>query len=785
MPSSNQARKSNRLALMAFCAVSAIMIADAAQAKPPAKASLAATLAPLSDSQIEARANALLSQMTIEEKLGQLNIPLLFGDTPTLSKPIDNGVSAGRIGSVGMIERAATANRLQKLAMENTRLKIPLLFGFDAIHGFKTIFPVNLGLAASWDPELEKKAQSISAAEASANGVRWVFSPNVDIVRDPRFGRMVETSGEDPYLGAAMATAQVEGFQGAYLGEPNHVMAQVKHFAGYGAVMGGRDQDEVNLSESDLWNVYLPPFKAGLDAGAGAVMSAYTAVNGVPATGNKWLLTDVLRHDWNFKGIVSSDNNSVADLKIHGFAKDSTDAAIRGITAGVDIEMNNGPVYWKLQGALASGGVTQQTIDDAVRRVLETKIRLGLFEHPYVDEKHALDVQGDPAHRIEARIAAERSAVLLQNSNNLLPLKASGLHSVAVIGSLADSKRDTLGSWAFNGDVNETVTILQAIKDRLGNKVAITYAPGVRTERVVWQSPMAGIYGDPALPSFDADAEFAKALEAAKAADVVVMALGENQDMSGEAASRATLDLPGRQLELLKAVAQTGKPIVIVLMNGRPLDLSEARKYAPAILDVWYPGTSGGTAVVNLLFGDAVPGGKLPFTWPVNAAQIPMVYDHLRTQSPFNAAKRYWDIPSAPLYPFGYGLSYSTFAIDQLSLDKQTATVGDTITVSATVKNTGTVKADEVAELYIHQQYGSAARPVKELKGFERISLNPGESRVVSFKLSPKELTYWSTAQKAFVLEPSTYDVWVGDSSEGGAHATFDLTGTARTMTQP
>lgn len=768
------------LKIATFCSVIALsaccLVATTASAQ--AQAQMLPSKPQLSDAEVSRRVDQILSQMTLDEKVGQLSIPLYFNSSPGKPNSLDQAIAKGKFGSVGFVMDAATANRLQKLNLENSRLKIPLLFGFDVVHGFRTVFPSNIGLAASWDPSLVKDVQAVAAREVSAAGVHWVFAPNVDIVRDPRFGRIVEGSGEDPYLGAAMAAAQVQGFQGDYIGAPGHVVAQLKHYAGYGAVLGGRDNDEVSLPETDLWNVYLPPFKAGIDAGAGGIMTAYTSLNGVPATGNSWLVTDVLRKTWGFKGFVSSDNNSVTDLKTghHGLTASDADSAVRAINAGVDIEMSNAPAYARLAEAVASGKVSQRTLDDAVRRVLEIKIRLGTFERPYVDERAAAAILNDPSHRELARVAAQRSTVLLQNTGNFLPLATPGLKSIAVIGPLADSQRETLGNWVFNQDNQETVTILKGIEARAGKSIAVRYAEGVRIERTLTKSPF-GQFGPPKRSPVDADAEFAKAVSLARSSDVVIMVLGENQDMTGEAASRATLDFPGRQIELLKAVAATGKPIVLVVMAGRPLDLTEVQALTPAIVDVWYPGTRGGTAVADILFGDVNPSGKLPITWPRNASQLPIFYNHLSTMSPQLAGRRYWDQPSTPLYPFGYGLSYTTFEYSAPNIDRQTVGVGETVRVTASLKNVGKVSGEEVAQLYIHQQYGSASRPVRELKGFQRVSLEPGETKTVTFTLSADELTYWSSAKKAWVLEASKFDVWIGGNSDTKNRAEFEVAG--------
>ena len=634
-------------------------------------------------------------------------------------------------------------------------------------------------MAASWDPATIERGQAVAAREARAVGIHWTFAPMVDIARDPRWGRIIEGAGEDPFLGAAVAVAQVRGFQGPAVGTPERVIAGPKHFAGYGAALGGRDYDEVNLSDSDLWNVYLPPFRAAVEAGAGNIMTAYMDLNGIPATGNRWLFTEVLRETWGFEGFVVSDANAVRNLLTHGFAADLTDAGARGLTAGVDMEMAIGdPAYAHLPDAVASDAASAAALDASVRRVLEAKLRMGLFDTPYVDEDHAREVLGDPAHRDVARIAAERAAVLLRNEGDLLPLDAGTVGSIAVIGPLADSKRDTLGPWCFDFDLDETVTVLDGIQRKAGERVQVQYAPGIRPAQRIFPS-MFDMFGGnaPVDPEgFDDEAELKRAVELARGSDVAVVVVGESQNMIGEAASRSSLELPGRQLELMQAVVGTGTPVVLLVMNGRPLDLRWAAEHVPAILDIWYPGTQGGTAVANLLFGDVSPGGKLPFSWPRTVGQIPMIYSHTRSHDPDNQGKRYWDEESTPLFPFGHGLGYARFEYSDLTVDHSSIGVGEALTVSVGVTNAGGRAADEVVQLYIHQRHGSASRPVRELKGFQRISLGAGESRTVEFPLGPAELRYWNAAVRDWVIDASTFDVWVGGDSTAELSTTFAVT---------
>lgn len=732
-----------------------------------------------SDNKAQQWANALLAQMTLEEKIGQMNQLFFFS---TFQKPemIEAGIRKGEIGSLLFVTDPALINRFQKIAVTESRLKIPLIFGFDVIHGFRTIFPVPLATAASWDPKLAEKGQMIAAREARSVGINWTFAPMVDIARDPRWGRIVEGAGEDPYLGSKMAAAQVRGFQGETIGTPEHLLACVKHFAGYGAAEGGRDYDASYIPESQMQNVYLPPFKAAVDEGVGSVMSAYMDLNDVPATGNKWLLRDVLRKDWNFKGFVVSDADAVKNLTTHGYARDPQDAAVKALNAGINLEMSlDAQTYVKnLSNAVKKNLVSVKQIDDLVRPLLEAKIKLGLFENPYIDEMKVGGILGDPKHREAARIAAERSAVLLKNKSDYLPLDKNTDQKIAVIGSLADSKRDTLGSWVFQQNTDETITILDGIKSKVGAKTKVEFAEGVQFRRK-FPSFFDALFGTKRADSWtreQSDDEIKKAVKLAKNSDVAVLVLGENQDMSGEAASRSTLELPGRQQELLEEVVKTGKPVVLVLMNGRPLDITwAAENNVASILEIWYPGTRGGEAVANLLFGDANPGGKLPVTWMRNAGQIPIYYSHNLTQDPSQQGKRYWNEESTPLYPFGYGLSYTTFAFSNMKVEKPEVKIGATVEVSIDVKNTGTRTGDEVVQLYIHQQAGSASRPVRELKGFERITLAPGETKTVRFKLGKKELEYWSSATKTWVQEAENFDLWVGNDSNAANHFTFKV----------
>ena len=674
---------------------------------------------------IRQRVDALLTQMTVEEKLGQLNQLFAFGPPGSF----DEAVSKGRVGSLLFVTNPAEINHFQHLALEKTRLHIPLIFGFDVIHGFRTIFPVPIAIAASFDPATVARAQAIAAKEARSVGIDWAFAPMLDIARDPRWGRMVEGAGEDPYLGSAMAVAQVQGFQGDYIGAPDHLLACMKHFAGYGGAIGGRDYDEAYIPENLMYNVYLQPFHAAVKAGIGSAMSAYLDLNDIPATGNRWLLHDVLRQQWKFAGFVVSDANSVKSLERHGYAKDVNEAGLLAFNAGVNMEMAIGFTAFSksLPGALERGDIAARQIDDAVRPILEMKARLGLFENPFVDEARSKQILATPEHRVASRQAAERAAVLLRNEGQLLPLSKTAYKKIVVIGPLADSPIDTLGSWTMQFDLPETVTVLAGLRNAVGSRAEVHYAQGVQIARKFpsFFDNIQRVKPETPWTASQAKDEFTKAVSMANSSDLAVLVLGEQQKMSGEAASRESLDLPGDEERLLEAVAAAGKPVVLILFNGRPLDIRWASRHIPAILDVWYPGTQGGNAVANLLFGDAVPGGKLPVTWPRDVGQIPIYYAHNTTQAPESQGRRYWDEESTPLYPFGYGLSYSTFTFSNLKLSPSRIKSGEFVDVTVDVRNTGSLRADEVAQLYLHQQYGSTSRPVRELKGFERITLGP------------------------------------------------------------
>lgn len=750
----------------------------------PISGARAAQTAPITRQEAHRRAEALLKQMTVEEKIGQMNQASGIVIAGLATEKPDDAIAKGQAGSVLWQFQVKELNRLQHIAVEQSRLHIPLIIGFDVIHGYRTEFPVPLAMASSWDPAVEEAAQHQAAKDARAAGIQWTFAPMVDIARDARWGRIVEGAGEDPYLGAAMAAAQVRGFQGASVG-PDSVLACVKHFAGYGAAEGGRDYDSSYIPEVLLRNVYFVPFHAAEKAGAGSFMSAYMDLNDVPATGNRWLLHDVLRQEWGFQGFVVSDAIAVGNLRTHGFAIDPEDAAYKAVTAGVDMDMASQASIGNLPKLVAAGKVTEAQLNAAVLPILEAKYQLGLFDNPYVDESRVEAQLNNPEGLALERKLAARSMVLLKNDNHTLPLRPN-LKKVAVIGSLADSTKDIEGGWTVEGlfggaSKSHPVTVLAGLKDKLGPGVQVEYVPGVAPTRKYPSlfDTLTGAKTPPPPTEAEVADWLAKAKAAASDADVVIAVLGELASMSGEDASRATLDLPGMQEQMLETVASTGKPVVLVLENGRPLDIRWAAAHVPAILESWYPGTEGGNAVADVLFGEVNPGGKLPVTWPRAVGQEPLYYNHNLTHKPEDApdfTSRYWDLSTKPLYPFGYGLSYTTFKFANLRLDKERMTAEQTAQVEVDVTNTGTVAGDTVAQVYIHQRAGSASRPVRQLKGFRRIALQPGETQTLTFPLGKDELQFWSPQTKVWAVEPGTFDVWAGEDSTAGLHTQMTVT---------
>jgi beta-glucosidase len=711
-------------------------------------------------SDVEKKINALIARMTLEEKLGQLQ--QLDGEANGNFRPEHREmIRKGTLGSTLNVRGVARVNELQHIAMDESRLKIPVLFAFDVIHGYRTIFPVPLAMASSWDARVAERAASIAAAEASATGVRWTFAPMVDIARDARWGRIVEGAGEDSYLGAAMARAQVQGFQGRDYSAPDRVVACAKHWVAYGAAEAGRDYNTTDVSERALREIYFPPFKAAVDAGVGTFMSAFNDLDGVPSSANPFTLTKVLRGEWKFDGFVVSDYTSVEELLKHGVAANEAEAAREALTAGVEMEMVS-RLYNK-HGAelLKAGQLTQATIDEAVRRILRIKFRLGLFEKPYADAARESSELLSRENLNAAREIAARSMVLLKNERETLPLNKE-TRSIALIGPLADSKLDMLGSWNGDGRAEDAVTLLTGLKAKVPASTKITYAKGCDVNS-------------------DSDAGFAEAVRNASEAEAVILAVGESAEMSGEASSRTSLDLPGRQLDLVKAIKATGKPIVVVLMNGRPLTINWLAENTDAILETWFAGTQAGNSIADVLFGDVNPGGKLPVTFPRAVGQEPLYYNHKNTGRPpdtpdANAkySSRYIDVPFTPLYPFGYGLSYTQFRLTNLQLSAAHIRPDGRLTASVEVENVGKRAGDEVVQLYIRDVASSVTRPVKELKGFERVTLRQGEKRRVEFALAPAQLGFYNREMR-FIVEPGEFKVMVGTNSVDGLEASFTV----------
>lgn len=704
---------------------------------------------------VERRISQLIAQMTVAEKLGQLQ--QLDGEANGKYRPEHlEMASKGLLGSTLNVRGAKTTNELQRAALES-RLKIPILLGFDVIHGYRTIFPVPLGEAASWDLALMERSAAIAAAEARAAGVHWTFAPMVDIARDPRWGRIIEGAGEDVYFGSLVSAARVRGFQGTDYSAKNRVMATAKHWVGYGAAEGGRDYNTTDISERSLRETYFPPFKAAVDAGVGSFMTSFNDLDGVPATGNPFVMKKVLRDEWKFDGLVVSDYTAVMELMFHGLARTEADAAMYGLNAGTDMEMVSRYYNTYGENLLRQNKVSMETIDNAVRHVLRVKFRLGLFDDPFADEELEKREVFKQANRDAAELAAERSFVLLRNENDTLPIKKD-TGSIAVIGSLADNKAEMNSNWAGDGKPTDPITVVEALNQKYPNK-RVRFEPGCD-------------------PQCATDAGFAGAVAAARESDFTVLVLGESQAMSGEAASRSSIDLPGKQLDLVKAVHATGKPYAVVLITGRPLTINWLAENAPAILLAWFPGTMAGPAIVDTLFGDSNPGGKLPITFPRVVGQIPIYYNHKRSGRPLlgsnKYSSKYLDVSNAPLYPFGHGLSYTRFYLSPVKPSKTQISPSENLTVSVDVTNGGRVAGDEVVQLYIHDLAASVTRPVRELKGFQRITLQPREKKTVEFTITRKDLTFLGRDLKP-VLEPGEFMVIVGTSSDNGGQSVFEV----------
>lgn len=722
----------------------------------------------------EQRVADLLSQMTLEEKVGQMR-QANAGDDPVAL--LGDEIRAGRVGSVLNTVDVEAVNELQRIAVEESRLGIPLLVGRDVIHGFKTVLPIPLGQAATWNPDLVETGARFAATEAAKHGVNWTFAPMIDITRDPRWGRIAESPGEDPYLVGKIGVAMVKGFQGDDLSDPTTILACAKHFAGYGAVESGRDYATTNIPENELRNVYLRPFKDAVDAGVGSFMASFSDLNGVPASGNHFLMSQVLRDEWGYEGFVVSDWDSIRQLSIHGLTASHRESAYEAVTAGLDMEMAGDAYINNLVDLVKQGEVAESTIDTAVSNILGIKFEMGLFESPYVDPSQFPEVASPEAMEVAYKAALE-SIVLLKNENATLPLDAAALSSVAVIGPLADAPYEQLGTWIFDGDKSLSVTGLEGIQDHVGETIDVNYVRAMETSRSRDTGP------------------FAQALQAAEASDAVVLFLGEESILSGEAHSRADINLPGAQAELVREVRKAGKPVIAVILAGRPLTLANILDDVDAILFAWHPGTMGGAAIADLLFGAASPSGKLPVTFPLMVGQIPIHYAQKNTGKPptpdtivyiddidahapqtsLGMTAFHLDAGYKPLWEFGFGLSYTTFEYSDIAVSADSISIGDEIVISAMLSNTGDVAATEVAQLYVRDLVGNVTRPVRELKGFERVKLDPGASTRVEFRLHTDDLAFYGR-DNTLMVEPGEFHAWIGGSSEAGLQAGFRIVG--------
>jgi beta-glucosidase len=718
-----------------------------------------------SDQKMGAFVDGLIKKMTLDEKIGQIS--LFTSDWSTTGPSMRNDyielIKQGKTGSVFNAYTVDFVKELQRIAVEETRLHIPLLFGYDVIHGHRTIFPIPLGQASTWDTAMIEKVERVAAIEATAEGLNWVFAPMVDIARDPRWGRVMEGSGEDTFLGSLISAARVRGFQGESLSDNNSVIACVKHFAAYGAPQGGRDYHTVDMSERSLFEWYLPVYKAAMDAGAGSVMTSFNEIAGVPSTSNKWLLTDLLRDKWKFDGFIVTDYGSINELIQHGVASDPAHAAELSINAGVDMDMQGSAFLNEIAALVKSNKVSEETIDNAVRRILIAKYKLGLFDDPYryCDKKREAEEILTPAFREFAREVAAKSCVLLKNENKTLPIPAD-VKTIALIGPLADSKEDMLGFWSGAGQPDKCITLLDGLKNKVKSSVKILTVKGCNVN-------------DDSLD------EISKAVTAARNADFIILALGENRMMSGEAASRTDISLPGIQMKLAEAVIKTGKPSVTVLFNGRPLAIPDLDKTAPAILEVWFGGTEAGNGITDVLFGDVNPSGKLTMTFPRNVGQIPIFYNSKNTGRPINPENpyekyksNYLDSPNTPIYPFGYGLSYTSFSYSDIKLNKESFGLSDKIIASVDVTNTGERNGEEIVQLYVRDLVGDVTRPVRELKGFKKVHLNKGETVNVTFMLSTGELSYYHQ-DMSFSTDPGDFELFIGTNSVETKKISFNI----------
>lgn len=727
--------------------------------------------------------DALMKKMTLDEKLGQLNLPG-SGDIVTgqaANSDLGKKIREGKVGGLFNIKSVAKIKAVQKIAVEESRLKIPMMFGMDVIHGYQTTFPIPLGMSCIWDMDLVEKAARIAATEASADGICWTFSPMVDISRDPRWGRISEGNGEDTYLGSTIAAAMVKGYQGNDLSKNNTIMACVKHFALYGAAEAGRDYNTTDMSRVRMYNEYLPPYKAAVDAGAGSVMASFNEVDGIPATASKFLLTDVLRNQWGFKGFVVTDYTGINEMMDHGMG-DLQKVASLALNAGIDMDMVGEGFLTTLKKSLSEKKVTQQQIDIACRLILEAKYKLGLFDDPYkyCNEQRAATEIFTPANRRAAKEIAEESFVLLKNKNGLLPIRKSGI--IALIGPLADAKENMSGTWSVATDMSTPISVLQGLKNAVGGNAKILYAKGSNLDADSIFEQRATVFGKTLhRDSRSNEVILKEALDIANQADVIVAAVGESAEMSGESASRSEIGIPKIQQDLLAALLKTGKPVVLVLFTGRPLTLQWENEQVPAILNVWFSGTEAGDAIADVLFGNVNPSGKLSTTFPQNVGQIPLYYNHKNTGRPLPEGKwfqkfrsNYLDVSNDPLFPFGYGLSYTTFTYSDIALSSNFLKGNQTITATVTITNAGNVAGKEVVQLYTRQLVGSITRPVKELKGFQKITLRAGESKKVTFTISNKDLKFYNSDLK-YVAEPGNYKLFIGGNSRDVKEADFKL----------
>ena len=728
------------------------------------------------------KVEALLKKMTLEEKIGQLNLLTPGGGVATgsvVSKNVEEKIKAGNVGGLFGVTGPDKIRQAQEIAVKKTRLGIPLLIGSDIIHGYKTTFPTPLGLSSSWDMELIERTAKIAAKEATADGINWNFSPMVDIARDPRWGRIAEGAGEDPYLGSAIARAMVNGYQQKDLAEKNTMIATVKHFALYGAAEGGRDYNTTDMSRVKMFNEYLPPYKAAIDAGAESVMSSFNDVDGVPASGNKWLLTDLLRKRWGFEGFVVSDYTSVNEMIAHGMG-DLQAVSARAINAGLDMDMVGEGFLTTLKKSVEEGNVSEETITNACRRILEAKFKLGLFEDPYKysDSKRPKRDILTAKNKEVAREAARKSFVLLKNENNILPLAKNA--KIALIGPLANNKNNMLGTWAPTGDPQLSTPILEGLKN-LAPEAQITYAKGANISNDAAYAKKINVFGPRIEISEESpEALLEAALKTAQSADVLVAVVGEASEMSGESSSRTDISIPDSQKKLIHKLVETGKPVVLVLMSGRPLVITEELELPVSILQVWHPGIEAGNAVADVLFGDYNPSGKLTASWPRNVGQIPIYYSEKNTGRPAPTAafekfkSQYLDAPNAPLLPFGYGLSYTTFEYSNLSLNSKSITQGEAVTVSVAVTNTGAYDGEEVVQLYLHDVVRSITPPTRVLKGFKKVFLKKGETKTLTLTLNADDLKFYNGSLE-FVSEPGEFEVFVGGNSNASLKDSFVL----------